>query len=127
MSEFRINRKSWHYKIARYFSHSWHKEPETFCQYWRDFILSALFLGVIGTLVGVFFVAVVVTIITNPVPVAISIIVASFIIAFLVFIFFSASKINKAHENAMETENPSLLQMKYRVIKEKICPPIEYM
>jgi len=126
MSEFRINRKSWHYKIARFFAQSWDPDPKTFCQYWRNFILSSLFLLVLGGMGLLLLTALAMVIYLEPVTSGITVAIIVGVIAAIILMVAGGFKVNEVHERAMTAENPSVFQMKYRTFKQKICPPIKY-
>lgn len=133
MKPFKINRKSWHYKLNKNFlnedgwsevsmKNSWEPKHSNFCSYWRATIIRLIVATFLAFIVIICLYGGVVGAYQNPI-IALKVVASG--VAFLVgitgvvliMIYFDRSK---------EKLNDNLFVQKYKVHKSKICPEVEY-
>lgn len=134
MKPFVIDRNSWHYKMISMGEH-WdvltYREPKNFCSYWRKVVLKLCLFAFIAVILSVFTLFLGFNIYMDPLP------VLGGISAGLGLLFGSAwialwlekrKEQRRQHDYDVEfnEKQESLLKMKYRAWKEKVCPMVEY-
>jgi peptidoglycan/LPS O-acetylase OafA/YrhL len=127
MKPFRINRKSWHYRMNNRFLNEyswdmriWEANHGNFCSYWRATVFRLIALIICAAVVIAIVMLMLLAFIYEPIVAikTISIIVAVF--SLLGFITYLS---NRPTSNEPPT---SLLAQRYRAYKDKVCPMIEY-
>jgi Na+-transporting methylmalonyl-CoA/oxaloacetate decarboxylase gamma subunit len=131
-----IDSDSWHCNLVDAF---WPTVPTDFCSYWRALVLSLLFVFGVASMVGY-------VLVVGPIGLAILLITGSvlqgtgtaisiFIILFVMFIlglviYVISQLVQKVKEKIptpnSTNEERSLIVMKYKSWKKKMCPKIEY-
>jgi hypothetical protein len=137
MKPFRINRKSWHYQLNRYFFNhytdwmsQWEASHNNFCSYWRATLFRSIFATLLAAICIIILTALGISIYQHPIEFATAVILA---VATLTFIFGGATLIRYSIERfknrsaAETTEKPEgLFAQRYRAYKDKVCPAVEY-
>lgn len=134
MKPFVIDRNSWHYKmISR--GERWdfltYREPKDFCSYWRKVVLKLCWFAFVATFLSVFALFLGYNIYMDPLPVLGGISAGLGLLFGSVGIAFWLEKRKeqrRQHDYDVEfnEKQESLLKMKYRAWKEKVCPMVEY-
>lgn len=137
MKPFKINRKSWHYQLNRYFFNhytdwmsQWEARHNNFCSYWRATLFRSIFATLLAAICIIILTALGISIYQHPIEFATAV---ALVVATLTFIFGGATLIRYSIErfnsrSATETtEKPEgLFAQRYRAYKSRICPMIEY-
>lgn len=124
---FEINVNSWHYKLIRGFDTE--RMPRSFCAYWSKLLfVLAVYVFMVG-LVACFLALAAYCLYTDPlVTIGITAAIA-FIIGFAVILGnWIADREEKKWQRILsgEPEKMSLVGMKIKAWKDKVCPAIEY-
>jgi hypothetical protein len=127
MKPFRINRKSWHYRMNNRFLNEyswdmrfWEANHGNFCSYWRATVFRLIALIICAAVVITIVMLILLAFIYEPIVAikTISIIVAVFsVLGFITYLS------NRPTSNEPPT---SLLAQRYRAYKDKVCPAVEY-
>lgn len=136
MKPFKINRKSWHYKLNQHFfnmegsseywmQRDWEPKHNTFCSYWRATMFRFIFASALMALFGTLFTALGVATYQDPFAalitfLSIATVFGSVIGSFAIFQYFK----NRSEKNSNEPK--SLFVQKYRAYKSKVCPMVEF-
>ena len=137
MKPFRINRKSWHYQLNRYFFNhytdwmsQWEARHNNFCSYWRATLFRSIFATLLAAICIIILTALGISIYKNPIEFAMAL---ALVVTSLTVIFGGATLIRysierfKNRSTAETTEKPEgLFAQRYRAYKSRICPMIEY-
>lgn len=141
MNTFTPNKNSWHYKLVRnhifdVYMGDTRMMPKNFCQYWRVVMWSSLPFILIGILGIGLLVMLSAYIYVDPIAAAssIGVIIGTLLIIFGIFwglVSYREWKqkrtIEKLEKDQNSTEGESsLIRMKIRAYKQKVCPPVSY-
>ena len=130
MKPFKINRNSWHYRMntqllnSTYSNRNWEDIHPNFCSYWRATVLRGSVLLVFLTMLLATIVFLVGAFILDPVGGAIAIGAILGLFAFIVLIAVIAHYSQVAAEHF--EQSPSIFVQRYRSVKSRFCPSIEY-
>lgn len=134
MKPFKINRNSWHYKLNKYMNEDaltdnmmrrdWEPKVSNFCAYWRATVMRLVLFGLLASLGTVMLIALTFAVITAPGMVF-------FLFTLFAFVVLASYGVitlaERRKQVKMRQEKPQgLFAMKYRAIKDKICPNIEF-
>lgn len=130
MKPFKINRRSWHYKLNRkfmneygpYWMDRWEHRHANFCAYWRATIFRVGFLMFGVSLLGLILTILVHAIMVDPVGVAIGAGIVIGIIAIPLCIVAGVRYLS----NRERPQSESLIAQRYRAYKSRICPGVDY-
>ena len=137
MKPFRINRKSWHYQLNRYFFNhytdwmsQWEARNNNFCSYWRATLFRSIFATLLAAICIILLTTLGISIYQHPIE---FVKVLILVVATLTVIFGGATLIRYSIErfknrSATETSQKpeGLFAQRYRAYKSRICPMIEY-
>lgn len=133
MKPFKINRKSWHYKMNTIFfneyqysmERNWEPRHNNFCSYWRATFFRIVFITMIASFIFALLSMMVLGTIANPMAALTVLGVILAIIAFIV-IFVLAHTGYTAYVKKNADKPDSLFVQRYKAHKSKICPMVEY-
>lgn len=132
MDTFIVNKTSWHYRFLLCTGVMYYdlRRRDNFCAYWR-LVVWKLFVATIGALAGILLIGLLVyALYVNPWAVGtVALQVLLFITGIILSIAFweyLEHKLKNFNDSAKSGENTSLLATKYRSLKDKVCPSVEY-
>lgn len=131
MQPFKINRKSWHYKmnvriLNDNYPEYWERKHNTFCSYWRATILRMVSISLVaGGLTGLLSLLAY-YVYTDPIGIFVTI--AGILTLFVVMIGVPLGivALNEYVKHRNQDKPETLISMKIRAAKSKICPIVEY-
>lgn len=137
MKPFRINRKSWHYQLNRYFFNNytdwmspWEARHNNFCSYWRATLFRSIFATLLAAICIIILTALGISIYQHPIEFATAV---ALVATAVTVIFGGATLIRYSIERFKDrsatetTQKPEgLFAQRYRAYKSRICPMIEY-
>lgn len=136
MKPFKINRKSWHYKLNQHFfnmegsseywmQRDWEPKHNTFCSYWRATMFRFIFGSAMVAFFGMLFTMLGVATYQSPMAVLSAVLVIAGILGTAIGSTVLIQYLKR--RNAETADQPkSLFVQKYRAYKSKVCPMVEF-
>lgn len=139
MKPFKINRKSWHYKLNKHFfpgspskyymEDSWEPKHNNFCSYWRATFFRIIFASIAAWWMGFILYSLAQAAWMYPLETAFYVFGSIFGIATIVIVVIGLLMLNDYltyRKIEKLKKEPSLFMQKYLSHKQKICPMVEY-
>ena len=125
---FVIDKASWHYKVANLFTAP--SESTNFCEYWRCFF-GSIIIGTISTVITLGLLAIVVFSLYDVFFGTRA--AGSYIVVLVIWAIGSIiglgtiNEARKERRSYKESKPPGIFTMKYRAVKNKICPGVKFV
>lgn len=137
MKPFRINRKSWHYQLNRYFFNhytdwmsQWEASHNNFCSYWRATLFRSIFATLLAAICIIILTALGISIYQHPIEfaTAVALVATAVTVAFggAILIRYSIERFKNRSATETTQKPEGLFAQRYRAYKSRICPMIEY-